>query len=181
MGNTGHQPVSGVDVKHLYALRLSINHGPKAYRAAMHSRKKDGMYDKVAEFCNAKSADPRSFIDWVFNVDAPLYPQPGMLMAERYTQSFISNGMPDVEFEKLRNRLESAMYRILRARPDEDLLAFLVNPLNEIPAVLTCAMADKLNRRDELPKDLVDLARSFVQLRPVYMARFSNLVPEWLR
>lgn len=181
MGDTGHQPVSLETVKHFYALRLSINHGRKAYVALTRSNKKDFMYVRVADFCNENDVDPRTFMDWVFNVDAPLYPQPGMLMADRYTRSFLSNGKPDVEFEKLNNRLESAMYRISHRDHDEELIDFILNPLNEIPAVLACSIADKLGKKEELPGELVEKARSFVMLRPVYLARFPTLVPDWLR
>lgn len=181
MGDPGHKPVSLDDVKHFYALRLSINHGRKAYIATSKSNKKDFMYVRVADFCNQHDVDPRTFIDWVFNVDAPLYPQPGMLMSDKYTRSFLSNDKPDVEFDKLKNRLESAMYRITKRRADEDLFEFILNPLNEIPAVLVCSLADKIDKKSELPAELVEKARSFVMLRPVYLARFPTLVPDWLR
>lgn len=164
-------------VKQLFAKKVATTAGINAYYSITKNKQRDPDYKKVAEFCKQKEADPRPLIDWSFSNYYPRMPQSIRLlypMLDRY----IAAGKPDIEYDKFSILLSNWLDRMRRCKDNDEAKTYLLSPISGFSCFFQYCFAHKMGWQEELPKQTIDSAKMEIFLRPVYIAKFLDMIPE---
>jgi|GEM_PF-4482754 len=176
MGHSGCDVNETEYVKTLFAKKLATTAGIKAYHAVMRGKGREKDYEKLAALCIHCDVDPRPFLDWAFMVTYPDIVQSPRLIFH-LLDKYISQGKPDIEYIRTSILFENMFDRLNRCEPNEDVLSYLLNPLNEFSCVFAYCMSHKLDLLGQLPNEVVECAKNEIFLKPVYEIRFAEMLP----
>jgi len=175
MGNSECGLALAERVKELFAKKVATTAGIKAYYAIKAKNNKDLEYQTLANICNDNDIDPRCFIDWGFSQYYPKLPQTVKLLCP-LVNKYIQLNKPDVEFLRTNTLFENMLDRLNRCKSN-DVISFLLDPINEFSCVFVYCAAHQLGVLAKLPKSLLECAQEEIFLKPVYLAKFSDLLP----
>jgi hypothetical protein len=182
MGHTGRDAVLMRDglmelkIKDLFAKKLATTAGIRMYYAVSRSHKRDTDYRHLVYLCLSNKVDPRAFIDWAFMMLAPRLPQSPAYI-EALLHKYIAAQKPDIEYERTKVLIENMADRLKLMPSDADTMEFLLNPLNEFTCVFVYCAAYKLGLMDKIPPETVQCAKEEIFLKPVYLEKFSSIIP----
>lgn len=175
MGNSERDIATFERVKELFAKKVATTAGMKSYYAITKKKDWNAEYQYIADFCNQNNVDPRPFIDWVFARYYPKLPQ-SIRLLNGFTYKYLEAGKPDVEYVRTNILFENMADRLSRC-DSEDVVSYLLDPRNEFSCVFVCCAANQLSLLAKLPEALLQCAKDEIFLKPVYKAKFSELLP----
>ena len=160
----------------MFAKKLATTAGIKAYHAVMRAKGREEDYERLAALCVQTDVDPRPFLDWAFMMTYPNVVQSPRLVFH-LLDKYISQGKPDTEYLRTSILFENMFDRLNRCEPGEDVVSYLLDPLNEFSCVFAYCMSHKLGLLERMPSEVVECAKSEIFLKPVYEVRFAEILP----
>jgi hypothetical protein len=158
--------------------RVRVTRDPVDLQASMRSIKMDGHWRKVAAHCRVRGFDPRCYVEWRFHVEFPGYPTPAKFADAKMLDKYGAEGAPDVRQLQVAQAMALMSSKLeLLVSAGEDQLRAMLDPVHCFDPVFVYSMASLSGRAGELPQEVLEQARRQAYWNPVYLDRFSELVP----
>lgn len=179
----GHgQPLSGVArIKDVYGkARMYVTDKSKDYWSSVKSTnpRLNQTWSKVDEWCQQEQVDSRAYVEFCFSRCYPGYPMPSKFLLATFKNLYLSSGKPDLQYNQTKMKFELMSVRFSKRPQDEDILEYLLDPINAFDPIYIYTIAKQVGRQHELPPTILPRARKQAFCQPVYGDKFSHAIPK---
>lgn len=171
------------DLKEVFAkCKLFVTGDMRDYYTVMHAKgdRFKQIWDVLAMWCNSEQINGRAYVEWCFATEYPSYPQPSKFITKYKKDQFIAQNRPDPKLYQADLKFKLMLGRLEKKPEQQDVVVFLLDPLNDFDPLFIYTVAKNLKRQDELPPDILPRARQQVFCQPVYAEKFKDILPEEL-
>lgn len=182
MGCRQGQPKTTVAVlKDTYGkCKLYVTGDINDYKSMIYNKnpRLEAVWEKIVARCSTEGIDGRAYVEWCFQKEYPHYPMPSKFSHEGKFQSYLEAGCPDIHFAQAKLLFELQLTRLNKIEPGQDVVEYLLDPLNAFTSIFVYTIISNLNRLDALPPAILEQAARQAFCQPVYSAKLNDIIPQ---